>query len=70
MPWYEKSDTKILLLAWYLPDRALIYHGMQELLYSDCFAHVQTQNFSVGLRAGVLKLCEKTCRLNMRISYV
>lgn len=56
MLWYEKSEMNILLLAWYLPDRVLIYLGMQELLYRDYFAHVQTQNFSVGLRAVVLKL--------------
>lgn len=40
---------------------------MQELLYSNCFGHVQTQSFSVGLRAVVLQLCGKTCCLNLRI---
>lgn len=49
---------KILLLAWCLPERVLLYLGMQELLYSDCFANVQTHNFSVGLKGVVLTVWE------------
>lgn len=42
-------------MAWYLPERVPIHLWMQELLYSDYFAHVQTQDFGVGLGVVVLK---------------
>lgn len=42
-------------MAWYLPERVPIHPGMQELLYSDYFAYVQTQDFSMGL-GGVVVL--------------